>query len=380
MMQFAKKMMAEKKISPNNFLYVNFEDARFLGEYSLDLLNKIYETYLQNLKPMAKPVVLLDEVQNIPGWEKFVNSLEERKAASVLVSGSNSYLLHSELSSVLTGRQLTLKIHPLSFKEFLFFRGIATEDKLDLINEKIKIKDCFDEYLKFGGMPKQIFLKTDDEKNIILRNYFDDIMNRDLLDRFKVRQTEKLKMLAKFYLTNISSLISYNKIKDFLKIPVSTIERFSGYLTSPFLLYFVPKFSYSLKEQAVNPRKVYSSDLGMRNAISFSLSEDRGKLLENLVFLHLLKNEEEVFYYKTKSNLEVDFLIREKQKIKMLVQVCVSLGRIETREREIKATAAAMRELNLKNALILTDNEEETIKSEAGDIVVKPVYKWLLEN
>ncbi|MEI7425332.1 MAG: ATP-binding protein [Candidatus Moraniibacteriota bacterium] len=379
MLQFAKKMLEEKKFLPQDILYVNFEDARFLGEYSPELLGEIYETYLQNLKPGGKPLILLDEIQNVPGWEKFVNSLHERKVASIFVSGSNSHLLNSELSTVLTGRQLTLKIYPLTFAEFLIFNKIEISDQLSIVRQKAKIKELFGEYLKFGGMPKTVFLKTAEDKNTILRNYFEDIINRDLLSRFKIRQSEKLRILTKFYLTNISALMSYNKVKDFLKIPLSTVERFSEYLTTPFLLYFLPKFAYSLKEQAVNPRKVYASDLGLRNAISFSFNEDRGKLLENLVFLHLLKKEEEVYYYKTKNNLEVDFLIRKKQKIEAIIQVCVSLEKFETREREINATVSAMRELGLKKALILTESEEDSVGMESGEIVVMPVWRWLLQ-
>lgn len=379
MLQFAKKMIEEKNLPPQNMLYVNFEDLRFLGEYSPELLNNIYEVYLQNLKPSGKPIILLDEIQNIVGWEKFVNSLQERGAASIFVSGSNSHLLNSELSTVLTGRQLTLKIYPLSFREFLAFHKINISGRLDVVRQKNKLREVFGEYLKFGGMPKTVFLKTEADKNTILRNYFEDIMNRDLLGRFKIRQAEKLRILAKFYLTNISSLISYNRVKDFLKIPLATVERFSEYLTTPFLLYFLPRFSYSLKEQSVNPRKVYAADLGLRNAISFSFNADQGRLLENLVFLSLLKKEEEVYYYKTKNNLEVDFLVRKRQKIKEIIQVCASLKIFETREREIKATEAAMEELNLKKALILTADEDEIIRTEGGKITVMPVWRWLLE-
>ncbi len=380
MLQFAKKLIEEKGISKNNILYVNFEDSRFLGEYSLDLLNNIYEIYLENLMPEARSTIFLDEVQNIEGWEKFVRSLNERKFAKIFVSGSNSHLLSSEFSTVLTGRQLPLIIYPLFFEEFLLFNKIEIIDKLDLINKKIKIKKAFDEYLEFGGMPKQVFLKNSDDKFLLLRNYFEDILSRDLIHRFKIRQTEKIKTLAKFYFSNSSSLISFNGISKFLKIPLSTIERFSEYLTYPFLIYFINKFSFSLKEQTVNPRKIYISDLGLRNAVSFDFSGNKGKLLENLVFLHLLKLDKEIYYYKTKNNLEVDFLLKEKQKIKSLIQVCLTLKDFKTKDREINALVKAMQELKLEQGLILTQDEEEMIEVEGKKIEVMPVYKWLLEK
>ena len=380
MLQFAKKLITEKKVSKNNILYVNFEDSRFLGEHSIDLLNNIYEVYLENLAPSKKPVIFLDEIQNIEGWEKFVRSLNERKEAKIFVSGSNAHLLSSEFSAVLTGRQLVLTIYPLAFEEFLLFNNIKVTSRLDLVDQKAEIKRAFAKYLKFGGMPKQVLLKNDDDKFLLLRNYFEDILNRDLIGRFKIRQTEKLKALTKFYFSNISSLISYNKTAKFLKIPVNTIERFSEYLTYPYLVYFVNKFSFSLKEQTVNPRKIYVSDLGLRNAISFDFSENKGRLLENLVFLHLLKTEKEIYYYRTKDNLEVDFLIKEKQKIKLLIQVCLTMKNFETKEREIKALVKAMKELKLEQALILTEDEEDIIKIDNKKIKVMPTFQWLLEK
>jgi len=139
-------------------------------------------------------------------------------------------------------------------------------------------------------------------------------------------------------------------------------------------------FLFLFKEQEVNPRKIYVSDLGLRNAISFDLSENKGRLLENLVFLHLLKTKEEIYYYKTKNNLEVDFLLKEKQKIKSLIQVCLTLKDFKTKDREIDALVKAMRELKLKQALILTKDEEDIIETDNKEIKAIPVYKWLLEK
>lgn len=379
MLQFAKKLINEKKISAKSILYVNFEDSRFLGEYSLDLLNAIYGVYQDQIKPAGKPFIFLDEVQNIAGWEKFVYSLYERKEASIFVSGSNAHLLRSEFSAALTGRQLTVMVYPLSFKDFLAFYEIQANTLLSIVRQKGKIKQLFSRYQSSGGMPKSALLKTEKARHNLLRNYVEDILTRDLIERFKIRQTEKLKILAKFYFSNIASPISYHRVKNFLKIPLTTIERFSDNLTAPFLFYFVNKFAFSLKEQTVNPRKIYAGDVGLRNAISFQLSEDKGKLLENIVFLHLQRSGKEIFYYKTKNNLEVDFLVREKQKNTILIQVCAVLQKFDTREREIRSLFAAMEELRLTTGLIITEDEEDEIKVANKIISVKPAWKWLLE-
>lgn len=375
MQQFMKKLVAEKKAEKKDILYVNFEDSRFVGEYSLDLLNNIYDVYLENLKPQKTPIIFLDEIQNIDGWEKFVNSLSERKKAKIFVSGSSAHLLSSEFSSVLTGRQLSLIVYPLTFEEFLLFNNVEVGDKLDFANQKNKIRKLFSDYARYGGMPKPSLLKLKNDKETLLRNYLEDILTRDLIERFKIRQTEKLKVLTKFYLTHISSLMSYNKVEKFLKIPLTTVERFSGYLTYPFLIYFVNKFAFSLKEQTVSPRKVYAADLGMRNAATFG--GDEGRVLENLAFLRLIKDQKEVFYYKTKNNLEVDFLAR-KGREKQLIQATLTLKNFATRDREINALKTAMKELNLKSGLILTKDEEDEFRFDGKTITVQPLYRWLL--
>lgn len=379
MLQFAEHLIQNKHINPEDILYVNFEDSRFLGEYSLELLEKIYEVYLSNLKPKKTPIVLLDEIQNIKGWEKFVNSLYERKAAKVLVSGSNSALLESDYSTVITGRQVAMPVYPLSFREFLAFKKLDPKDKLEIIKQKNKIKKYFEEYLRFGGLPKAVLANEKEGKEIILRNYFQDILNRDLINRFKIREIEKLELLSKFYLTNVGSFISFNSVQKFTKVPLTTIERFSDYFTRPYLFYFMNRFSYSLKEQSVNPKKVYAADIGLRNAISSNFSEDRGKLLENLVFLNLIWKKQEVYYYRTKNNQEVDFMIMESQKKKTLMQVCARLDNFKTKDREIKSLTAAMKELGLEKGLILTEDEENVIKDSKMIIKVKPVWKWMLE-
>ncbi|MFH1392723.1 MAG: ATP-binding protein, partial [bacterium] len=318
MLQYIKKLI-DNGLPVKNTLYVNLEDPRFLGELSVKLLQDIYEAYLEYLEP-SKPIYLfLDEAQNVPAWEKFVRSLHEKKEAKIFVSGSSSKLLSSEFGTVLTGRHLMLMVYPLNFKEFLEFKNLEIKSKLDLINQKLKIKRLLKEYLEFGGFPKVVLSES---KREILINYFNDIISKDIVERHKIRKVEKLKTLAKYYLTNISSLIAFNRIKKFISLPIDTIERFSYFLTYPYLIFFAKKFAYSLKEQEVNPRKTYCIDTGLRNAVCFRFSEDIGKLYENLVFLKLINTEQEIYYWKNKG--ECDFIIK-KGKTKQAVQVCYDM-------------------------------------------------------
>ena len=167
LLQLSKRLIAKKKAKKEEILYVNFEDSRFLGEYSLQLLNDIYETYLENLNPTKKPIILLDEIQNIPGWEKFVNSLYERKMARIFVSGSNAQLLQSEYSQVLTGRQIVLRVYPLTFKEFILFQKVTVKNKLEMLEKKNKLNSLLTQYLRYGGLPKVALAKTEEEKELL---------------------------------------------------------------------------------------------------------------------------------------------------------------------------------------------------------------------
>jgi len=373
MLQFIEKLF-QKGLKPKNTLYVNFEDPRFLGEFSLELLNSIYETYLEYLKPNKKPYIFLDEVQNVPCWEKFVRSLHERKLAYIFVSGSTSKLLSSEFGTVLTGRHLPIEIFPLSFQEFLNFKGIKVQNKIDLVHEKIKIKRMLNEYLKFGGFPQVVLSQ---EKKEILSAYFNDILTRDVIEKYKIKRMNEIKTLAKYYLTNISSLISFRAVQKFLKIPLYTIERFSEYLCSPYLIFFVKKFAYSLKEQQVNPRKVFSIDVGLRNIVSFNFSQDLGKIYENVVFLEFLKKKKEIYYWKDKK--ECDFLIKEKGK-KIAYQVCTKIEDAGVKQREVAGLFEAMEKFNLKEGVIITQDYEKEEKVEGRKIKYIPLWKWLIKD
>jgi hypothetical protein len=371
MKQFIKKQIDLGR-SRESFLYVNFEEPKFTDMLSLDSLQQIYNAYTEILKPKNIPYLLLDEIHNIPRWEKFVRGLHEKKEANIIVSGSTSKLLSKELGTLLTGRWLELKTYPLNFQEFLQFKQLKIKNKLDILSQKVKIKQLLREYLEFGGFP---LVSLKEEKEEILRRYFDDIITRDIAERHKIRRVDKLKTLAKYYLTNSSSLISYRKISKFMNLSLDSVERFSNYMEDANLVFLVPKFSYSLKEQEVNPRKVYSIDSGLINVISFRFSDNIGKLYENIVFLSLVRGDREIYYYKNKN--ECDFIIKKGKKIIQAIQVSYQIK--ENREREIKGLLEAIQAFKLKEGIIITEDKEGEEKIKGKKIKFIPLWKWLLE-
>lgn len=373
MLQYIKHLI-DGGLDNKNALYINFEDPRFYTELSLQLLQDIYEAYLEFMEPNAAPYIFLDEAQNVAGWEKFARALHERKEAKIFVSGSSSKLLSEEFGTVLTGRHVDLTVYPLSFGEFLTFKGLEIKDKMDLISKRIKIKGLLRDFIENGAFP-QVVLSG--EKKEILARYFDDIVSRDVVERYNVRKAAKLRALASYYLTNVSSPISFNRIKKFIGLPFNTVERFSYFLNYAQLVFFVKKFAYSLKEQEVNPRKVYCVDTGMRNAVCFTVSDDMGKLYENVVFLKLLQDGREVYYWKNKG--ECDFLVKKGRVVGEAIQVCFDVENEETREREVRGLLEAMKKFRISRGIVITEDYESEEKMGKKRIEFVPLWKWLLE-
>lgn len=379
MRQLAKKF-AEEGIDKKNILTVNLEDPRFT-ELTTETLQEIYETYLEFLNPKKKPIIFLDEIQEVEGWEKWARTLHELGKAKIIVSGSNAKLLSKELATLLTGRHLDTVIFPLSFKEYLLFNEIKIKDNLDIVNKNIEIKSLLRKYLEFGSFPEVALSK---EKKEILLGYFGDVLDKDLIRRFRIRKPEKLKSLAKFYLSNISFLITFSSIEKFLEISADTIEKFSGYLETAYLLFFLKRFSFKVKEQDKSPRKVYAIDTGLANTVGFRFSENIGRTAENIVFLELKRRqainpELEIYYWKDQHHREVDFVIKKGLKVKQLIQVCWKLNRSKTKNREIRALLKAMEEFNLNKALIVTEDCEMEEKIKGKQIKFLPLWKWLLK-
>ncbi|MCD6310859.1 MAG: ATP-binding protein, partial [Elusimicrobia bacterium] len=272
MRQTAKELI-KQGVSANDILMVNFEEPQFENS-DLTVLNKIYQSYLEIIKPGKKPFLFLDEIQNVEKWERFVRGISEKKQAYIMVSGSSSKLLSGELSGVLTGRQIYFEVLPLSFREFLAFRGIKTDSEKNMALNALKIKRALREYLKWGGFPEIVLNKDPEFRKRVLISYYQDIIGRDIAQRFRIKKPGKLRILVQFYLTNISSYVSFNSISKFIKLPVETVRRFSLYVENSFLVFFVKRFSFSIKEQENSARKVYSIDTGLHSAVGLKFSRD----------------------------------------------------------------------------------------------------------
>lgn len=374
--QVAKQMIKEQKADT---LIVNFEDERFLKR-DLKLLIDIHKTYLEKIKPTTKPYIFLDEIQNVPEWERFARGMHERGDATIIVSGSSSKLLGKELATLLTGRHITLPVHPLSLKEFLKFKKLELNTETAIIAKRTQIKQYLQEYFEFGGFP-EVVLSI--EKKRILLSYFETIITRDIIERYSIREHEKMKILAKHYLTNISAMISFNKISGFLSMPLTTVERFSDYLETANMIFFLTKYSYRFKEQQKAQRKVYSTDVGLSNAIGFRFMPNLGKIMENIVAIELKRKQTfepdiEIYYWKDFMEREVDFLVKKGLNVCQLIQVCYDITNMQTKERETRSLISAMNEFGIDEGLIITDDfeDEDTIKGKK--IIYKPLWKWLL--
>ncbi len=366
--------LINKGVSKNRILYLNFEDDRILpiNFKELGLIRDAYfELYPEN---KSKEIfVFFDEIQNIKDWEIFIRRIYDKEKIKIFITGSSSKLLSKEIATSLRGRTLSFGIYPLNFGEFLKFNGIALVKNIEYSPERFKIKKMLDEYIQFGGFPEVILEKNDVLKKKILSEYFDSLVYRDLSDRFSLRNTEVLFSLLKYILTNVTSLFSVNSYYNIVKqnFPVSrdTIGEYLSFIQETEYINFNPQFSYSLKTQTVNPRKIICIDNGLRNAVAFKFSEDRGKLTENLVGNTLIKQCNEIYYWKNKG--EVDFVIRDNDG---LWAINVSFTN-DIDDREIKSLLEFQQHFPQAKRLILITKDTE--KKEFS-IEFIPLWKWLL--
>ena len=338
-----------------NYYYLNFEDTRLINFESGDF-EKLDEVFHTEYGPSE--YYLLDEIQNVKGWEIFVRSRLDRHK-HLFITGSNASMLSKELGTRLTGRHINVELFPFSFGEALLFR------------KEIASPDSFEWYFKQGGFPD--FIKYGRPE--ILRELFTDILQRDIISRHKIRETKALHELALYLLSNVGKEFSYNSLKKMFQFgSVNTPISFVSYLEDSYLLFTIPKFDYSLKKQMINEKKVYSIDNGLSNANSVSFSSNKGRMLENFVFITLRRSHKNIYYFR--ENGECDFLIKEDSRIIIAIQVAYELNE-DNKKREIEGLLEAMRKFELREGFILTYNQEDEIDIEEKRIIIKPVWRWI---
>ena len=370
------KRLHAQGVPKNEILFVNLEDPRFINHLSLELFESIKETYLEYLNPKARPYIFLDEVQNIKNWEKWVNKEVELKQSFVTITGSNSSLLSSEIASVLTGRYVSIDIYPLSFSEFLEFKQIKVNNKMDLVSKKIEFNRELNNYLKDGGFPRLVDY-PDDEKKELLSAYKNSILLKDIVARFRLKNFEVLNEITAFLLANVGIIQSITKLKNNFSISHSMASDYIDYLKKAYLIFEVNKFDYSLKKQRVNEKKYYSIDLGLSNLMRVPNREFRGADLEQVVFLELLRRGYRVYYYKTSNGLEIDFIVEQNNQIVQLIQVSKSIKDEKTYKREVAPFAKTKTELHLDDVRCLLIGEDKSKSLEEGIELIN-IKEWCL--
>jgi predicted AAA+ superfamily ATPase len=358
------------KMGQDRFYYLNFEDDRFIdfnaGDFT-DLYQALVEVY------GLRKTFIIDEIQNIQGWEHFVRRFMDQ-GFKFFISGSNAALLSRELGTRLTGRYVPFELFPFSFREFLSFRGypIPSLGRMTTV-ETAQLRKTLDDYLRLGGIPDA--LKYPEIP--LLRTLYDDVLYRDIATRYRVEAVSALKELAFTIMSNPANLVSFNKLKNRFRLgSVNTIKNYISYLENSWLIFTINIYDYSVKRQQIAPKKIYGIDLGLINAVGFQFSPNTGKLLENLVFLALRQQTDEIFYYTSPESYEVDFYLPDRRQ---LIQVTQQMDNLKTRQREFRAIEAAARHINVEQALVLCEANEDPQMVHDIPVEVRSIAEWLLE-
>jgi len=355
-----------KQMAPH--FYFNFDDDR-LVEFTIQDFQLLLETLIELLGP-AK-TVFFDEIQNIPGWEKFIRRLHDN-GYKIYLTGSSAQLFSYELGTHLTGRYIALEMYPYSFKEYLRtykYTSTSTSTGMVTTEDKAYLKSVFNAYYQVGGIPDYVRFEQPD----YLADLYDSILYRDIIVRYNIGKEQALKTLVYYLASHVGKDISFNKLKTFLKLAsATTVADYCYYLEMSYLCFFISRYSPSLKVQAHYGKKEYFIDHALAKKIGFRISDDRGRLLENIVFLELKRRGHDVYFHK--ENKECDFVIKRDNTIVQAIQVTTALDSAETEKRELDGLQEAMASYDLKTGLILTEQTEET----RGPISIMPIWKWLL--
>ena len=366
-----KSTQALLMLRDKNFAYLNFDNYSLLDAWDANLVMRM----LDDVYP-GYEYILLDEVQNLDGWDLWVSELY-RLGKNLVITGSNARMLSSEMATVLTGKYLQLEMLPFSLEEFFDW------NKLDLhcLNPEDKTNSLVlaDDYLRNGGYPEVVASRQ------LTRSYldtlFDSIIWKDVAKRHNVRNVTDLNNLAMYLVSNFCNPVSANDLTAELGFSsVNTTRKYMDYLHEPYLFYYLSRYNNKLKLMKKAPRKVYVVDNGFVTSKAFSLSDNLGRLLENQVFIELVRRgydvERTMFYYRSRNDKEVDFVLRKEAHIERLVQVCYDMSNPKTEKREVDSIVECAGELKCSNLVIVTNNDKRTIEKDGYKIDVVPITEF----
>lgn len=364
-----KSVFALLMLQGKNFAYLNFDDNQLLEKWNEELvmsaLDDVYPDY---------DFMLLDEIQNLPDWDLWVSKLY-RRGKNLIITGSNANMLSSEMATVLTGRYLQIEMLPFSLDETMRWKNISP-DRKEQAAQAIVLAD---DYMRNGGYPETIPSRSITKS--YLSTLFDSILLKDVAKRHNVRNTSDLYNLATYLLSNFCNPISANELAGELGLSsVATTKKFCDYLNEPYLFFYLPRFNNKLKLMNKAPKKVYVVDNGFVQSTAFNLSDNLGRLLENQVFVELLRRGyipgQTLFYYRTRNDKEIDFVTRKGAKVEQLIQVCYDMTSEKTRKRELDALVEAAEELHCDNLLIITNSQEGKFEWKGTAILVTSIQNF----
>ena len=366
-----KSTQALLMLRNRNFAYLNFDSQQLLDAWNADLVMRM----LDDVYP-GYEYLLLDEVQNLEAWDLWVSELY-RLGKNLVITGSNAKMLSSEMATALTGKYLKVEMLPFSLEEFFDW------NKLDLSRlnpeQQADASALMDDYLRNGGYPEVVASRQ--LTRTYLDTLFDSIVWKDVAKRHSVRNVTDLNDLALYLVSNFCNPVSANELTEELGFSsVNTTKKFMDYLHEPYLFYYLPRYNNKLKLMKKAPRKVYVVDNGFVAAKAFSLSDNLGRLLENQVFVELLRRgydtDKTMFYYRSRNDKEVDFVLRKGTHIDQLVQVCYDTSSPKTEKREVDSLTECAAELNCSHLVVVTNDKERVIEKDGYRIDVVPLEKW----
>jgi len=372
--QLINELLA-KGVPKERILLVNFEDER-LASLSAERLGLVLDAYYELFPEQEEVNLFFDEIQAVPGWERFVTRLFEEKRYRIVVTGSSSKLLSQELATALRGRSIATKLYPLSFREFVAYRGVRVDARLPYSRARFKVIRLLDEYLRWGGFFEVQDASSDEERRRIVQSYLDLTIYKDVVERYGIQNVELLKRLIRYFVTNTTRKASLLRLSRTLAEHVSknTVHEYTGLLIDCGFLFQVRKFSHSLR-RGNTPSKYYIADPAFKTVTGLNFSKDVGALYENAVLLELVRHGDEPFFFAERD--ECDFVVKRGEKICEAIQVCVDP---EGRERERQGLLAAMKAFGLANGTIITADKSGEEHLNGVTIHFIPLWQWLLKS